>query len=193
MTVAWDAVESACHAWAQRVLNGVVAPGVVPSVPVVWKDRSHADVRSTSCELSIEREDAVGVDDIEYEDGAGTLTPRITGARTFVLEARIRSRDQSATRTARNHLEKLRGSLGHPLYLEILESGGVAFHTSEPVRTLPYLMEGRTESVAVLEIRCGVTSTFYDETASIDYAETADIAVSVDGGAAFVVDLPEST
>lgn len=191
MSVAWDQVEAACEAWATRVLNGA-APTTPLAVPVVWKDRAHPDVRSPSIELAIDGEKSVGVDDVEYDYSGSTMVPTVTGYREFTLEVQCRSRDQSTTKTARNYLESLRSSLFHPYFVGLLEVGGVAFHTAQPVRTIPYVNEGRKESLALLEIHCGVTASLYDASAPIDYADSADVSVSVNGDAPIVVDLPES-
>lgn len=179
MTVAWDAVETACAAWAAAVL---------PGVPVIWRDQPKTHVVAPYVELSIDGERSYGLDDVEYIDGTDTLTPKVTGAREFTLEVSCRSRDQGALRAARNNLERLRASLQHQAYVVLLEAGGLAVHTSEPLRTIPFAHEGRRESLAVLEIKLGVTSELFDADASVDYAETATVVLAADGDE-FTVDL----
>lgn len=179
MTVAWDVVESALEAWAVSVLGG----DLNGSGQVVWRDRSKGVIRTPYLELAIENETPVGTPDVNYETivvgGRSVVTPRVTGMIAFTLEARVRSREQTALKTARNHLEKLRSSLYHPPLIAPLVSAGVAFSRShERLQTLKVENEGRVESVAILEVFFTVLSSLYLPDFHTDYVEAVDATVN---------------
>jgi hypothetical protein len=183
MTVAWDAVEAAALTWATSVLSTDLGG----ADQIVWRDKAKGVIRAPYLELSIENETPVGQPDVTYDEvvvgGRTMLGPHVTGLMSFTLEARIRSRDQSALRSARWYLEKLRSSLYHPVMLEPFVAAGVAFERShERLQIIKFDYEGRVESVAILEAFFAVLSdlTFAPASASttLDYVESAEIALN---------------
>lgn len=187
--IAWDTIEAACEAFVRRVVQSSGLATERRCNDVVWRDKAKGHLEAPYIELAIQGERQVGNDDIEYVDGADSLTPRVSGVREFTLEVSCRCRDQSALGAARNHLERVRSGLNHAGLREVLRAGGVSYLTSQPLRTIPFVHENRKESLAVLEIRLCARSLFYDASEGVDYAETADVTVTVDGGAPSTVNL----
>lgn len=189
MSIEWDTIEAACEAFVRRVVQSTGLTEERRCSAVVWRDKAKGHLLVPYIELAIAGERSVGYDDIEYVDGVDSLTPSITGVREFLLEVSCRCRDQSALGAARNHLERVRSALHHAGLLEVLSAGGVSYLTSQPLRTIPYVNESRKESLAILEIRLCARSLFYDASEGVDYAETADVTVTVDGGDSSLVNL----
>lgn len=183
MSVDWESVEAACEQWASSVLGS--------SAAVCWRKKSSREgVSKPYVELEIDGESEIGTADLAYDEDN---RPDVTGLWEFKLQVRCQSREQLSSRTARNYLSKLKTSLAHPLYIGPLNESGVTYLRSEPMRSFSVRDGDREESIALIELWMCTKSRMYESAGkAVDWAETADVAVSVDGDPPVTVQLPES-
>jgi hypothetical protein len=175
----WSPAEQAILEWIQTALAG-------HKLDVFWRDRPHGNIQAPYIELALGTEVALGHDDVELEPGEEEDDDPaivITGNREVMLSMQCRTRDQSTFRQARKYMGKLRQSLEHPRYVQILEAGGLGVVDAEPLRPFPVNDGSRVESVVLLEVKFSLIQEFRDEQADkeVGFVDTVSVGVQLDG------------
>lgn len=175
----WDPAERAIEAWLRSVLAGA-------GVDVIWRDRPRErNVQVPYIEIALGVEVAVGHDDVECTEDVehDRLAVTITGTREIMLSIQLRTRDQRTYGMARRYMGKLRQSLHHPAYVQLLSDAGLGVVECEPLRTIPQSVEGRVESLVLLEVKFCTVHEYVDPNADeqLGVVDTIAVGISIDG------------
>ena len=180
MTVAFAAVKAA-------ILTFVQSTGVVDADHVLWdRDAAKLVLHESSVELRISGERSVGWDDVEQvEVSPGVRAHRVTGIREITLSIRFRARSPEDAYAARDSLETIRASFHHPERRKILTRQGIAFLETEMLETQDFVLQGRWEQIAELDVRLSVVSTLFEPTETFAFVER--LSVSDSGAPPFLI------
>lgn len=124
----------------------------------------------------------LGEDELKYEDDpdvAENVIPVVAGRREFTVTLRAIVRSQTAKKTARQLVEKIRLSLKKPTVLEHFQSNGMAIVRLGPTANYDSTYDNRVESIAAAEFRLSCALT--DSDTSVGTIHTIEVTSHLKG------------
>lgn len=151
-------IEPAAKAWASQYSG----------LPAVMEDEARPWTGKAFVSLEILASQSLGEDEARYEldedlPANANMVPTFCGNRIFTLSVKVESREQSPVGHAVHHLEKLRSSLARPLVKAAFYAAGFSVAQSLGTVSQKRVVDGRVETVAVMDLRCNAASVVVDQ------------------------------
>lgn len=168
----WTTIQNALKAWATAG-SGLAA---------IWENEPRLWVGQERVVLAMRSFRAIGVDEQRYQYDSGAdpgeeMQPIIAGVRSFVLQVRVESRNQSPTKHAAYFLELLQTSLAKPSQKAALNAAGCPYARTLTSGTVADIeSDGRMVSVGVMDLEFNAATNVTDTSEVTGYIDTVEVS-----------------
>jgi hypothetical protein len=167
----WSTIQTTLDTWFKRATGLDL---------VVWDRQAAPMMPRPYGEMNITSTSNVGTDEVRrtydsQQPPGQEIISEVCGQRIFVLNCRVRSRDNRPGYQASAYIEKLRNSLAKPNTIALFQSAEISLAEATPTVDLTGLFQDRQESYSSFDLRMNAVISEIDPLDQVGYIDKIEI------------------